>query len=216
MRQSVGHGQARSPVRSGSSLVVSGARVVTRCEPRLGDLHGALVTTGPRIVACSGGIDSLLLATVAHRQDPTSTVVAHTVTPAVPGEGTSRVLSYAASEGWQLQVVRSREFEDERYLGNPTDRCYWCKSNLYDAVAELRHSGVAPRGATILSGANLDDLSEYRPGLTAPRNARFVTPMSRRASTRRPSGSSLVTWSSTMRSCPPRPAWRAGSTPAPG
>lgn len=130
-------------------------------------LEAVLADCRPRIVACSGGIDSLLLATIAHRQDPGSTAVAHTVTPAVPGEGTARVLAHARRESWQIQLVRSREFDDERYLSNPTDRCYHCKTNLYDAVGELRRSGTASSGAIILSGANLDDLGEYRPGLRA-------------------------------------------------
>lgn len=122
-----------------------------------------------RIVACSGGIDSLVLATVAHRSDPTATIVAHTVTPAVPGEGTARVVDYAERAGWELRIVRSREFDDERYLSNPTDRCYYCKSNLYDAIAELRDAAGASAGSDValLSGANVDDLGEYRPGLTA-------------------------------------------------
>lgn len=135
-------------------------------DDRLQALHDALDDCGPVIVACSGGIDSLLLATVAHRHAPTITVVAHTVTPAVPGEGTARVMAYARRQGWRLELVRSREFDDERYLSNPTDRCYFCKTNLYAAVAELRESAIAA-GATIISGANLDDLGEYRPGLRA-------------------------------------------------
>lgn len=133
----------------------------------LAGLDSLLAECGTTIVACSGGVDSLLLATVAHRHSPETTVVAHTITPAVPGEGTARVMAYARREGWRLEMVRSREFDDERYLSNPTDRCYFCKTNLYDAVAELRDTGTAPEGATILSGANTDDLGEYRPGLIA-------------------------------------------------
>ncbi|MGI9601675.1 MAG: ATPase [Acidimicrobiales bacterium] len=130
-------------------------------------LEQVLGSCGPVVVACSGDIDSLVLATVAHLRDPATTVVAHTVTPAVPGEDTARVLAYARRMGWHLEVLRSLEFEDERYLSNPTDRCYFCKSNLYDAVAELAETAKARPNATIVSGANIDDLGEYRPGLKA-------------------------------------------------
>ncbi len=134
-------------------------------------LRSLLATVPRRVVACSGGIDSLLLATVAHREDPAATVVAHTVTPAVPDDATERVVDHARREGWDLVIVRSREFDDERYLANPTDRCYHCKRNLYAAIDEVReHRAAAPGGGggeRILSGANLDDLGEYRPGLVA-------------------------------------------------
>jgi uncharacterized protein len=120
-----------------------------------------------RIVACSGGIDSLVLATVAHRADPGHTMVAHTVTPAVPSEGTARVMAYAAREGWNLEVVRPAEFDDERYLTNPTDRCYYCKTHLYTGISMIGSIKTGMQAARILSGANLDDLGEYRPGLLA-------------------------------------------------
>lgn len=133
----------------------------------LGRLHAVLAAMGPRIVACSGGIDSLLLAHVAHAADPVATVIAHTVTPAVPGDGTARVVDHAERGEWNLHVVRSGEFDDEAYLANPTDRCYHCKSNLYDAVIALRDDAGLAANSVIVSGANLDDLGEYRPGLAA-------------------------------------------------
>jgi uncharacterized protein len=128
-------------------------------------LEHVLASIETRIVACSGGIDSLLLSTVAHRSAPEHTVIAHTVTAAVPAAATARVVAFAEREGWNLQLLRSNEFDDERYLENPANRCYFCKTNLYDAIADV--STVAASDAVILSGANTDDLGEYRPGLIA-------------------------------------------------
>jgi uncharacterized protein len=130
-------------------------------------LRTVLDTMSSRVVACSGGIDSLLLAHVAHDADPSVTLIAHTVTPAVPGDGTARVVDHAERGEWNLHLVRSGEFDDEAYLTNPTDRCYHCKSNLYDAVIALRDDADLVADAVVLSGANLDDLGEYRPGLAA-------------------------------------------------
>jgi uncharacterized protein len=119
-----------------------------------------------RVVACSGGVDSLLLADVAHDAAPDTTVIAHSVTPAVPRAATDRVVRVAAEHGWRLRLVRSGEFDDDRYLANPVDRCFHCKSHLYD---ELDRLTAALPEATVLSGANVDDLGEYRPGLEAAR-----------------------------------------------
>ena len=128
-------------------------------------IEAVLAAIGPCVVACSGGIDSMLLACVAHRLAPETTVIAHAVSPAVPAEATQRVHDYAAREGWALRIVRSGEFADENYLANPVHRCYFCKSNLYESLAAIAQ-GMAGAG-TIVSGTNVDDLGEYRPGLNA-------------------------------------------------
>ena len=128
-------------------------------------IERALLDVRPRVIACSGGIDSLLLATLAHRLNPDETVVAHAVSPAVPEDATDRVRRWADHQGWRLRLVRSGEFADERYLSNPVNRCYFCKSNLYAALKDI--AADLDAGAILLSGANVDDLGEYRPGLEA-------------------------------------------------
>lgn len=133
-------------------------------EPRQ-RIEAVLDGIEPLVIACSGGIDSMLLAIVAHRRLPARVTVAHAISPAVPAESTERVQEWAAREGWALQTVRSGEFEDESYLSNPVNRCYFCKSNLYASLQAIEDN-LGMRG-TIVSGANLDDLSEYRPGLIA-------------------------------------------------
>lgn len=121
-----------------------------------------------RIVACSGGLDSLVLAAIAATQLPHTTVIAHSLSPAVPVADTDRVLEAARDRGWNLRTVTSGEFQDERYLQNPTDRCYFCKSHLYDTLQALVVGlNDNDAGSVILSGANLNDLGEFRPGLTA-------------------------------------------------
>ncbi|MGI9163120.1 MAG: hypothetical protein ACR2JI_09410 [Mycobacterium sp.] len=122
-----------------------------------------------RMIACSGGVDSMLLATVAHRHNADATVVVHDVTAAVPAADTVRVIEHATAEGWNLTVISSEEFADERYLSNPRDRCYYCKSHLYAAMGRVADTVAGDRelSMVLLSGANADDLNEFRPGLKA-------------------------------------------------
>ena len=109
----------------------------------------------------------MLLATVAHRRNSGATVVVHDLTPAVPAAATARVLEHAAVQGWNLRLITSGEFADEDYLSNPRNRCYFCKSHLYDAVSQVAQGIPIGDGATMLSGTNADDTKEYRPGLQA-------------------------------------------------
>jgi pyridinium-3,5-biscarboxylic acid mononucleotide sulfurtransferase len=136
-------------------------------DAQLGGLIHWLSCVPQRMIACSGGVDSMLLATVAHRASPTGTTVIHDVTPAVPAAATARVLEHADERGWTLRLVASSEFTDEQYLSNPRDRCYFCKSHLYGAMSRVVPAVRVDDGATLLSGANTDDLKEYRPGLRA-------------------------------------------------
>ena len=90
----------------------------------LARIHATLDDMDRAIIACSGGIDSTLLALVAHAHAPGRVVVAHAISPAVPPEATARVRALAQQHGWQLSIVQSGEFADENYLSNPVNRCY--------------------------------------------------------------------------------------------
>ena len=120
-------------------------------------------------IAVSGGIDSMTLAFLAHRSRAAPTMMVHAVSPAVPEAATARVRDYAAREGWGLSVVEAGEFADRDYLANPVNRCYFCKTNLYSRISGLADGPIA-------SGANVDDLGDYRPGLLAASEHRVVHP----------------------------------------
>jgi uncharacterized protein len=115
------------------------------------------------VVAVSGGVDSLTLAALAQRTLGTEHVsMAHAVSPAVPAEATARVRDWALREGWRLEVIDAGEFANPQYRANPVNRCFFCKHSLYGTIR-------ARKDGQIVSGANLDDLGEYRPGLDAAR-----------------------------------------------
>jgi uncharacterized protein len=111
-------------------------------------------------VAVSGGVDSLTLASFAQRVLGASVSMFHATSPAVPGDATERTRQVAARERWNLTVIDANEFDNADYMRNPLNRCFYCKTSLYGAVRP--HTS-----AQIVSGTNLDDLGEYRPGLIA-------------------------------------------------
>ena len=131
-------------------------------ESRLPALERVLDEIGRVAVAVSGGVDSMTLAVVAHRVLGDSAAMLHAVSAAVPAEATERVERYARREGWRLDRIDAGELLDARYVANPVNRCYFCKTNLYSTIAPL-----AGAGATIVSGTNTDDLGDFRPGLAA-------------------------------------------------
>lgn len=125
-------------------------------------LEAVLLGCGEVAVALSGGVDSLTLAAFARRVLGARATLVHAVSPAVPEAATLRVREFAAAREASLVVLDAGEFSDEAYRANPSNRCYFCKSHLYDAI-RARFKTV------VLSGTNFDDLSDYRPGLMAAR-----------------------------------------------
>lgn len=118
---------------------------------------------GTLYIALSGGIDSITLMTVAARVRTMPTIAVHAVSEAVPGEATARCRELAAQRGWTLRVLNAGEFDDQRYVENPVNRCYYCKTNLFARITDQ----IDVQSATIATGTNLDDLGDYRPGLIA-------------------------------------------------
>ncbi len=132
-------------------------------------LEAVLSTCGDVVVAVSGGVDSLTLAAMAHARLGDRVALVHAVSPAVPAEATARVKEFAQLRGASLTLLDAGEFSDEAYRANPRNRCYFCKSHLYDAIRS--------RFTTIIaSGANVDDLGDYRPGLLAARERDVLHP----------------------------------------
>ncbi len=117
---------------------------------------------GELTIALSGGIDSLTLMRVAAEVRSEPTVAIHAVSAAVPDEASDRCRQLASLYNWQLTEIDAGEFNDANYVSNPVNRCYYCKSRLFDSM--LEHLGG---DFSIATGTNTEDLGDYRPGLKA-------------------------------------------------
>ncbi len=141
-------------------------------EPRaagtLDALRGSLLQLGAVVVAFSGGVDSALLARVAH--DTLGEDAVLSVTAVSPSLAPSELVDcrrLASEWGLRWAAVETHEVSRPGYTANGGDRCYHCKSELMAALAPL----AAARAATIVLGVNLDDLGDHRPGQRAATEA---------------------------------------------
>ena len=116
------------------------------------------------LVAFSGGVDSTFLLRLAHEVLGSRCLALTTVSPATPAEDLETAKSVAAALGAAHLLVDVDELAIDGYASNPTNRCFFCKDNLFTvAAAEAARRGLA----AVLDGANLDDLADHRPGLHA-------------------------------------------------
>lgn len=116
------------------------------------------------IVAYSGGVDSTVVAAAAFRALGDNALAVTADSPSVPRAEIDNACRVAQQIGIRHQLIQTHELDNPDYRRNDGSRCYHCKSELYDRLAQLRPTWG---DAVLCSGANLDDLGDYRPGLTA-------------------------------------------------
>jgi uncharacterized protein len=133
-------------------------------SPKLEALHRWFEPTSGAVVAFSGGTDSSLVAAVAARTLGDRALAVTAVSASLPPGELEEARRVAAEVGIRHRTVRTRELEDENYLANGPDRCYHCRSELYRELIAI--AGRESLGM-VVSGANLDDLGDHRPGLQA-------------------------------------------------
>jgi pyridinium-3,5-biscarboxylic acid mononucleotide sulfurtransferase len=115
-------------------------------------------------VAFSGGIDSTVVAKAAFLALGDQAVAVTADSPSVPRSEIEEAIELARKIGIRHRLVSTEEFGNPDYTRNDGTRCYFCKDELYSRIeALLPELGVQ----AICSGANLDDLGDYRPGLKA-------------------------------------------------
>ncbi len=132
--------------------------------PGLAELEEVVGRWESAVVAFSGGVDSSLVAAVAARVLDDRALAVTAVSPALATGELDGARSVARAIGIAHETIRTDELARPGYRRNGPDRCYHCKSELYSRLGEL----ASARGfEALLSGANVDDLGEWRPGLRA-------------------------------------------------
>jgi uncharacterized protein len=138
-------------------------------QDRLNALRDRIREMGSVLVCYSGGVDSALVLAVAHEVLGPAAIGMTAISPSLAPFEKEAAVAIARQIGARHELVESHEIERPGYVANATDRCFHCKSELYDIAAQKqREWGLAH----VLNGTNLDDLGDYRPGLEAAANAK--------------------------------------------
>ena len=118
------------------------------------------------LVAYSGGVDSALLLKVAHNVLGDRAIGVIASSPAYAREETEEAIAVAQQMGVQLITIETHEMEDERYVANDFNRCYFCKTELFTQLEPLAKQHNL---RYIAYGVNKDDDGDFRPGQRAAR-----------------------------------------------
>jgi len=146
-------------------------RSVDRKRARLEEILRGL---GRVLVAYSGGVDSAVLLVESHRVlgEDACGVIAQS--PSLPESELQQALSLAREHGVPVRVIRTDEMDRPEYRANRPDRCFHCKTELFEKMEAL---ALEERWDAVAYGAVTDDLGDVRPGMTAAERHRVAAPL---------------------------------------
>jgi pyridinium-3,5-biscarboxylic acid mononucleotide sulfurtransferase len=167
-------------------------------------LFAWLRARGSALLGFSGGVDSAYLASVAAEalgRDRVLAVIGRS--PSYPEEQWRVAREVARQIGLVVEEIDTQEMSDPRYVANPSNRCYFCKTELWGKLAPLaRERGLA----VVIDGTNADDIGGHRPGMRAAREHGVESPladvgMTKRDVRERSHARGLPTWSQPSSPC---------------
>ena len=162
-------------VLTSTELPAADSSLSSATQNKYEGLKQILIEQKDVLVAFSGGVDSTLVAKVAFDvlgRERTLAVLA--VSPSLAEEEQRDALALATEIGLRCVTIETQEVDDPEYAANPINRCYFCKTHVYAALARVANE----RGFdVIVDGFNADDSGEYRPGRKAGRELGVRSPL---------------------------------------
>lgn len=129
---------------------------------------------GSAAIAFSGGVDSAFLMKAAHDSLGEKAFAVTARAPFFPGRETGEAMDFCAAEGIRQVLLDPQVLDMEEFRSNPPDRCYICKKAIFSLMKER---ALKEGAAFICEGSNMDDASDYRPGLRAIRELEIRSPL---------------------------------------
>jgi uncharacterized protein len=157
--------------------MLTDAQIAALCDAsaaKLARLRGDMRAHGSALVAFSGGVDSAFVLKIALDELGENAAAMTALSPSVAPDEAAEAKAFAAQLGARHVLVKSHELEDPRYAANPTNRCYFCKTELYTLCEAER---VKLKLAVVLDGFNADDKKDHRPGHQAAREHAVTSPL---------------------------------------
>ncbi len=143
-------------------------------QTKVDRLYGCLRDYQKVIVAFSGGVDSTFLAEAAQHALGENALAVTAISDSYPIREMKAAQDIAKQIGIRFETVHTEELELEGYASNPTNRCFFCKSELFD---KLRPIADKYDVGTIIYGAIPDDVGDHRPGMDAAKQMGIQAPL---------------------------------------
>jgi len=127
------------------------------------------------VTAFSGGVDSSLVLYISNLVLEDKAIGLISNSESLKTKDFEIASSFCTNHGIELEVIKTNELNDPNYTSNPSNRCFFCKNHLYEAMTDIIMEKYPDY--TIINGTNYDDLGDYRPGLQAAESHLIRSPL---------------------------------------